>query len=445
MSAPDRVGRAVPALTEGSGRPRDEVAARCHDNDRSHAMTRTRILVLSAIALIALAGCGKADDPGAPPSRNAQAIVDMCVADGGAQADCECTAKALERTVDEPTLGLVVDFAKGMTGDGSKESKGMVALGAIGDPKLMLAMEKLGQAAKACEREAAIEAARLQVAAAEAAAQARRPRAAARQCPHAVALPPAAPGAPVDDVVGLRPGMGFDDVEAVLECAGEALHFDVEPSWARANHGLPTRQLLRAADGEVCPAELRVDDPKACDDGGYGFAPLRGVTREVIVAFAGMPGAERAGVIWRRTAFADGKQPTVSSLQEALVQKYGPPHLLAKEEGYYSLGHRRGTLVLSWVHDARQRPIARGDSARRSRCVNGPRPTLRNRMSWNGACGLTVRAEIVPASDNRILARELNVVVMDQKRFNDDVKRFEADIKAAVEAQHGRTGTKPTL
>ena len=66
-------------------------------------------------------------------------------------------------------------------------------------------------------------------------------------------------------------------------------------------------------------------------------------------------------------------------------------------------------------------------------------------MSWNGSCGLTVRAEIVPTAPGGLLARELDVVVMDQRRFDEEVKRFAADIKAAVEAGQREKGVKPTL
>ncbi len=66
-------------------------------------------------------------------------------------------------------------------------------------------------------------------------------------------------------------------------------------------------------------------------------------------------------------------------------------------------------------------------------------------MSWNSACGLTVRAEIMAAPGNTVLASELNVVVIDQARFNDAVKQFNADLRAAVEAQHRGKGGAPDL
>lgn len=66
-------------------------------------------------------------------------------------------------------------------------------------------------------------------------------------------------------------------------------------------------------------------------------------------------------------------------------------------------------------------------------------------MSWNNACGLTVRAEIMSAPGNTLLASELNVMVTDQKRFDGAVKQFNADLKAAVEAQHRGKGALPDL
>jgi hypothetical protein len=406
----------------------------------------TRILTATAALFgsIVLAGCGKADEPAAQLGRNAQAIIEWCVSDGTDRAICTCTATALETALDKENLVTLTDFATRLSKAQSGGEKEALFGQAIGNPELARALDKVAETEKQCQYLAAVEAVKVEVAAAEKAKKARQQSASRRTCPHTAATAPRAPGAPVADVAGVRPGMSFEDAEGVIECQG-IYNFDVKERWARNNQGLPTRQLLRAADGDVCPAELRVKGGAGCEDGGYRFAPLKDVTQQFIVAFAGMPGAERAGVIWRRTVFPEGKHPTVSSLAEALTEKYGAPHMQATQENYYSLGHRRGTTVYSWVFDPSNRPIASGDSARRARCVNGPRPTLQNQMSWNSSCGLTVRAEIVPTAPGALLARELNVVVMDQRRFDEEVKRFEASIKAAVEAGQRDKGIKPTL
>jgi hypothetical protein len=399
-------------------------------------MSAARLLVLALIGLVAACG-GSAD-------KLKDRYIAGCVAGGDGEALCACLGDALMTELDAESFTLLVEFAESMAG-ASEQAQGQIARGALSNPKLVAALDKTEATGKTCRQAAALAEARAEVAALEAAREQRRKQAAARQCPHMPAFPARGATQPVDDVADLRPGMSFDDVEALLECRGDIVNFDTAEAWAIKSEGQPTRQLLRAANGDICPAEARLAGGGECEDGGYGFERLQNVSEEFIVAFTGLPEAERAGVIWRRTLFPADAYPTVTSLQEALVAKYGQPHVSANQEGYYSLGHRRGSVTYSWVYDARQQPIPGSDSARKSRCVNGPRPTFQRQMSWNSACGLTVRAEIMAAPDNTVLARELNVVVMDQKRFNDSVKQFSVDLKAAVEAQHRGKAAAPDL
>ncbi len=394
---------------------------------------------LPIIGVIALAAaCGGAGD------KDRARYVAACIAGGDTETECACQGDTLLGQLDEPTFTALADFAEGMA-EASADAQGRIAMGALTNPQLVSALDKTEAAARTCKQAAALEAARAEVIAIEAVREQRRKQAAARKCPHTPAMGPLLPGMPVHDVADLRPGMSFEDVEAVLECRGNILSFDVAESWVRKTQGLATRQLLRAADGDICPAEARIAGGEACEDGGYDFEPLQNVGEEFMVAFTGLPQAERAGIIWRRTVFSADEYPTVSSLREALTAKYGQPHLAANQEGYYSPGHRRGSLTYSWVYDPSQRPIPDSDGTLRSRCVSGPRPTFERQMSWNTGCGITVRAEIMPAPGNTVLASELNVVVVDQKRFNDAVGQFDVDLKAAVEAQHAGKGAAPDL
>jgi hypothetical protein len=398
-------------------------------------MSAQRLITLGLLMLAV--GCSSAE-------KTKSRYVDACVAAGDAEAFCACQGDALMTQLDEESFTLLVEFAESMVG-ASEQAQGQIAMGALSNPRLVAALDKTEATGRTCRQAAALAEARAEVSALEAARELRRKQAAARQCPHAPALAARDPAHPVDDVADLRPGMSFADVEALLECRDGVINFDTAEAWAIKNQGLPTRQLLRAADADICAAEARLAGGGECEDGGYGFELLQNVREEFVVAFAGMPKKEHAGIIWRRSVFAADAYPTVTSLQEALVAKYGQPHLSANQEGYYSLGHRRGAVTYSWVYDPRQQPIPAADSARRSRCVNGPRPTFQRQMSWNGACGLTVRAEIMTAPGNTLLASELNVVVMDQKRFDDAVKQFNADLRAAVEAQHQGKGGAPDL
>ncbi len=399
-------------------------------------MNGQRIVTLGLLLLVA--ACSSSAE------KNKARYVAACVAGGDAEADCACQGDTLSAELDKETFSLLADFAESMTG-ASEEGRGQIAVGALSNPKLVAALDKTETAGRTCRQAAVLAEARAEVAAVEAAREQRRKQAATRKCPHAPALAARDPNRPVDDVAELRPGMSFDDVEALLECRNGIVNFDTAEAWAIKSEGEPTRQLLRAANGDICPAEVRLAGGEACEDGGYGFELLQNVSEQFIIAFTGLPQAERAGIIWRRTVFPADGYPTVSSLQEALTAKYGQPHMAANQEGYYSLGHRPGSVTYSWVYDPQQQPIPGADGARRSRCVNGPRPAFQRQMGWNGACGLTVRAEIMSAPGNTLLASELNVVVMEQKRFDDAVKQFKEDLRAAVEAQHRGKGGSPDL
>ena len=269
----------------------------------------------------------------------------------------------------------------------------------------------------------------------------------------ALLMPPAgiataqAPESVVDDIVGLRVGMSYDAVVALLEGRDDALEIETAEQWIRQSHGLPTRQLLRASDGVPC-----AEGEKATNIGWYAvcdtvrgrFGARKEVTDEIVVAFTGMPEQEVAGSIWRRSVFLEGKYPTVASVIDALTQKYGASHIRQTSSGYYSMSHRNGATNLNWIFAANGSRVGNNDSLK-SRCVNGPKPWFATEHSWNGGCGLTIRAEILPVPGNNLLVQVLNVSVVNQKELLEALGRFEAEIKAAVELRAQSDGAKPEL
>ncbi|PWG62718.1 hypothetical protein [Sediminicurvatus halobius] len=258
------------------------------------------------------------------------------------------------------------------------------------------------------------------------------------ECPPPAVLPPRAEGAPVDDILGLRPGMGFVEVRDRILCRGSTPHLETAALWnVRQNYGLSTRQLLRATNGEPCTTQAA-----DCDDGGR-FTPRRDLTEEIVVLFTGMPEAERAHAIWRRTRFPAEASPSVASLVEALSEKYGAPHFQETESGMYNTSPRRGSTTLSWVYDPRNRAVPREQAAGfRRNCLNGPKPYFATRHSWNGGCGLTVRAEILPVPGSELVASGLDVVVFHQSALMQGTRAFEAELAAAYEAQVRERGAE---
>jgi hypothetical protein len=253
--------------------------------------------------------------------------------------------------------------------------------------------------------------------------------------------------APAADVVGLQAGMSYDAIATVLKSRGELSSIETARQWIRESHGVQTRQLLRASDGIDCAAGVSARKARwhvDCDTFGSRFQARKDVANQIIVAFTGMPGDETAASVWRRTVFPEGASPSISAIEEALVQKYGKPHIRQTDSGYYSMSHRSGATMLNWIYTPDGKWVGASD-ALKSRCVNGPKPWFAASHSWNGACGLTIRAEILPIPGQRLLAQELNVTLVRQKDLIDALAKFDADLKLAVQGSADNAATKPDL
>lgn len=255
-----------------------------------------------------------------------------------------------------------------------------------------------------------------------------------RKCPPKVTTGIRPDGAPVDDIVGIRPGMSYDDAEWVLACREDVPIINVADKWTiKQNYDIPTRQLIRASDGALCSGQDIARDmgsmgsSKTCDDGGYKFKPVKGITQQIIVAFNGMPGEEKAGAIWRRNNFPDGAAPAIDGLVKSLSDKYGEPHMTDKD--------RHGVTNLVWIYDLLGRPMSRS-SQDWNNCVNiSISASFANAQRWSAGCGLTIKAAIAPSYNNELLAREMNMGLMHQKTFYEEGEQFVQALEAAYEAR----------
>jgi hypothetical protein len=269
-----------------------------------------------------------------------------------------------------------------------------------------------------------------------AAAQAGRDGRARRDCPPSLSPASVRSSGPVDDIVGVRPGMPYDEVVAVLECRGNLQTFQTAETWSISqNHGFPTRQLLRATDGTPCSqADLR--GRVECDSGGNRFEPVKNLSEEFVVAFTGMPGEEIARVIWRRSLFPADGYPTNQSLIEALTEKYGAPMMQHSEMNMQNTQPRHGGINLFWVYNQQGQMLRPGEAVTfRLDCANGMRPWFAARHSWNSGCGLTIRAEIMPVEGSRLVASSLDVMVVDQAALFRASRAMEEALVAAYQEQ----------
>jgi hypothetical protein len=267
-------------------------------------------------------------------------------------------------------------------------------------------------------------------------------------CPPALSAPQRQSG-PVDDIVQLRVGMPYDDIVAILECRDDIRVIQSAPLFSiQDNFGVPTRQLVRAANGIPCSErEARGD---RCSTLGR-FEPLRDITQEYVVAFTGLPGDEIARAVWRRSVYSEQDGQAVSVIAEALGAKYGPPQLQATGNHSRINGVRSGATSMIWAYnqDGSPAPPPAGEFSTAAinweTCVNGPQPTFAARHSWNSGCHLTIRAEILPQETNGLLARELNVVVMNQRDFFHAGRQFEAALRSTSDERLRQQSARPEL
>jgi hypothetical protein len=242
-------------------------------------------------------------------------------------------------------------------------------------------------------------------------------------CPHTLTSAPRQEGEPIDDILGLRPGVSYEDAKAFLECR-EGLTVTTSAKFLRLNtYGIPVRQRITAAAAVKCTSEemrmARSSNSIGCA-GGY-----KSVSEGIDVIFTGLEGQEKAGGVWRRKEYAEGEQPPIDSLLASLTEKYGAPH--------DSIIITRGIKTYAWAYDLLGRPMSKSDP-NYGNCIHNPNPDINRSVNWNGACGLSIRADIHSNRQNEALATRLDVGVMHQKNFFDEG----AAMQVALDAENAR-------
>jgi hypothetical protein len=218
-------------------------------------------------------------------------------------------------------------------------------------------------------------------------------------CP-AKASTPRPDGAPVDDVVGVRPGMSWNEAATFVMCDNPLM---VVTENTGRNFTIETfgQKLRQGFDGKF--AEPRVvktsrdylremSEEAARRSGNAYVAPLQPGQSRFYVSTMGLPGQEQVISVAREEYYVEGKQPTIESLTKALIAKYGPP----------SEANDGGTLVqMWWEYDPA------GNKMQQGQCRINVSPDSGTSLST--ACGITVGAQIQASNTNAGLAHSLAV------------------------------------
>jgi hypothetical protein len=211
-------------------------------------------------------------------------------------------------------------------------------------------------------------------------------------------------GAPVDDVVGVRPGMSWDEAANFVMCDNPLMVVSENTS---RNYNINTfgHHIRQGFDGTFAQPRVvktsqqifqEMQQAEVRRSNNAYVAPLQPGQSRYFVSTMGMPGEEKVLSVAREEYYPADKLPTVDSLKQALIAKYGPP--TRENDGQ--------TTYLSWEFDPSGARVAPNSSLANACGVN---PTPDTSISLSTACGVSVGAAIEAASSNPGLAHSLAV------------------------------------
>jgi len=240
-------------------------------------------------------------------------------------------------------------------------------------------------------------------------------------CPAAIDTAPRAEDAAVDDVVGVRPGITFDEATNVVLCTGEMLvaYPDTTQRFNIKTYGATIRQgfAARFAEPRVVKTSQQImkdmQDDFMARSGNAVREDMKPGEAKWYVSTMGLPGEERVIAAARREWFAEGRNPTMESVAQALTKKYGAPTRSQVQPHI---------IMLTWIHDPEGRFVPE-TSPLANHCTVMSSPD--GGTNFSPDCGLVVAAQVSPMRENPALARYVEVGVADQARGYEAITQTE--------------------
>lgn len=240
------------------------------------------------------------------------------------------------------------------------------------------------------------------------------------KCPAKIKTPPRGEDDPVDDVVGVRPGMSYDEAVNATLCDNPLLVVaeNTRRGLQIPTYGVTLRQGFDAAFAKPVDGSSSGRRKPGYDPYGQpsGSDPLEPGQIRFYVATMGLPGEEKVIRVSREQRFKDGEMPTMEAVVGALQGKYGEAS--KKQDFDYRLD-------ITWSHDARQRKITETSPLIGS-CNGVAKPA--DGFFLDQKCGVVVKAELLRSRTNNALVETLMVGSVDQKAGSDLIE----EVKAAL-------------
>ncbi len=217
-------------------------------------------------------------------------------------------------------------------------------------------------------------------------------------------------GAPVDDVLGVRPGMTYEEAANTVMCTHDLMVVSTDSS-RRFNiktYGQTLRQgfAARFAEPRVVKTSKQImqemQDNMMARGSNRVVQDMEPGQAKWYVSTMGTPGQEKVIAAAREEWFAEGRNPTVTSVEEALLKKYGTPTRNQK---------RNGGVNLTWAYDPLGRLVTE-TSPLFHKCNASADPD--GGTNFSPDCGTVVAAYIAPLRENPALSQYMQVGVINQ-------------------------------
>ena len=230
------------------------------------------------------------------------------------------------------------------------------------------------------------------------------------RCPAKIKSAPRASGAPVDDVLGVRPGMSYDEAVNQVLCSHDLLvmqldvtrGFNLKTQGQKLRHGFGARFAEPRVEWDAKRAKIESMDDIVARSGNAARDDIKPGQAKWYVGTMGLPGQERVINVAREERFESGASPTIASVEQALLNKYGPP---TKHQ------NNQGQRYITWSYDLAGRLVTQG-APLFNRCSGNASPN--GGVNLSPDCGTVVTAIVAPLRENPDLALSLQVGVVDQ-------------------------------
>ena len=229
-------------------------------------------------------------------------------------------------------------------------------------------------------------------------------------CPAKNKSAPRADGAPVDDVIGVRPGMGYDEAANAVLCSHDLLvmqfdstrGFNIKTYGQKPRHGFGARFAEPRVEWSAKRAKMESMDDIVARSGNAARDDMKPGQAKWYVGTMGLPGQERVINVAREERFEAGASPTIASVEQALLGKYGPA---TKQQ------NTQGQRYITWSYDLTGHLVTQG-APLFNRCSGNASPN--GGVNLSPDCGTVVTAIVAPLRENPDLALSLQVGVVDQ-------------------------------